>query len=154
MTDETSFHGKSPQRLFLSLTIRSGKPRAHRRSPLFRCSSSPSYVSSVRPLTSSLVGMLVVLGLSQTPVSFLSGGSVWIASVSSEGRRFWFCAVRAVGFCSWVMTARVSAWPDLCFREWYQAYLTNLRHLTQVCSGLHSLLLGLKGLGSGFLTKF
>lgn len=84
MTDETSFHGKSPLRLFLSLTIRSGKPRAHRRSPLFRCSSSPSYVSYVRPLTSSLVGMLVVLGLSQTPVSFLSGGSVWIASVSSE----------------------------------------------------------------------
>ncbi|KAL0805036.1 hypothetical protein Bca101_097527 [Brassica carinata] len=36
------------------------------------------------PLTSSLIGMLVVLGLSQTPVSFLSGGSVWIASVSSE----------------------------------------------------------------------
>lgn len=36
------------------------------------------------PLTSSLIGMLVVLGLSQTPVSFLSGGSVRIASVSSE----------------------------------------------------------------------
>ena len=67
------------------------------------------YLLFAPSLTSSLVGMLVVLGLSQTPVSFLSGGSVWIASVSSEGRRCWFCAVRAVGFCSLVMTARVSA---------------------------------------------
>ncbi|KAF2593261.1 hypothetical protein F2Q70_00043556 [Brassica cretica] len=89
LQNETPFHGKSLPRWFLSLTTKE-KPDlgSHAHTAGYPLSSVPRlllmYLLFSIPLTSSLIGMLVVLGLSKTPVSFLSGGSVWIASVSSE----------------------------------------------------------------------